>query len=124
MQVALDPKTHRLTVNDEIALPAGAPAEFLLNGNLRVTKSEPALSEVPLGETEKFFGINAGEAGASGLKLKRYRTAGTPSSVKVSYEGVVDFGLADQKEEYTRGFRETSGLLNDKGVYLAGSGFW
>ncbi|HQZ84904.1 MAG TPA: hypothetical protein PLB21_04655, partial [Actinomycetota bacterium] len=25
MQVALDPKTHRLTVNDEIALPAGAP---------------------------------------------------------------------------------------------------
>ncbi|HQZ18146.1 MAG TPA: hypothetical protein PLD86_14835, partial [Vicinamibacteria bacterium] len=36
MQVTLDPKTHRLTVNDEIALPAGAPAEFLLNGNLRL----------------------------------------------------------------------------------------
>lgn len=124
MQVTLDPVTHRLAVSDLIALPAGAPAEFLLNGNLRVTSSDPALSEVPLGETEKFFGINAGEAGSSGLKLKRYRAAGTPASVKVSYEGVVDFGLADQKEEYTRGFRETSGLLNDKGVYLAGSGFW
>jgi len=124
MQVTLDPKAHRLTVSDEIALPAGVPAEFLLNGNLRLTKSDPALSEVPLGETEKFFGINAGEAGSSGLKLKRYRAAGTPASVKLSYEGVFDFGLADQKEEYTRGFRETTGLLNDQGVYLAGSGFW
>ncbi len=124
MQVTLDPKTHRLTVSDEVALPSGTPAEFLLNGNLRVTKSEPPVSEIPLGETEKFFGINAGEAGSSGLKLKRYRTAGGTASVKVSYEGVVDFGLADQKEEYTRGFRETSGLLNDQGVYLAGSGFW
>ena len=124
MRVTLDPKTHRLTVDDEIALPAGTPAEFLLNGNLKVTKSDPAVTEFPLGETEKFFGINAGEAGSSGLKLKRYRAGDAASSVKISYEGVFDFGLADQKEEYTRGFRETSGLLNDQGVYLAGSGFW
>jgi aminopeptidase N len=124
MSVSLDPKTHRLGVEDRITFPAGTPAEFLLNGNLKVTASEPAVAEVPLGETEKFFGINAGEAGSSGLKLKRYRAAGSPSSVKVVYEGSFDFGLADQKEEYTRGFRETSGLLNDQGVYLAGSGFW
>jgi aminopeptidase N len=89
-----------------------------------VVASDPAVSEVPLGETEKFFGINAGEAGSGRLKLKRYRAAGAPASVKLSYEGVFDFGLGDQKEEYTRGFRETSGLLNDQGVYLAGSGFW
>lgn len=124
MTVSLDPKTHRLGVEDKLSFPAGTPAEFLLNGNLRVTASEPAVSEVPLGETEKFFGINAGEAGASGLKLKRYRATGAPASVKVTYEGSFDFGLADQKEEYTRGFRETSGLLNEQGVYLAGSGFW
>ncbi len=124
MQVTLDPRSHRLAVVDEIALPSGAPAEFLLNGNLRLTKSEPAVSEIPLGETQKFFGINASETGSSGLHLKRYRATGSPVSVKVAYEGVFDFGLADQKEEYTRGFRETSGLLNDQGVYLAGSGFW
>ena len=124
MSVTLDPKTHRLTVEDEIAFPTGTPAEFLLNGSLKLVRSEPAVSEVPLGETEKFFGINAGEAGSSGLKLRRYRAAGSPSTVKIAYEGVFDFGLADQKEEYTRGFRETSGLLNDQGVYLAGSGFW
>ncbi len=124
MQVTLDPRSHRLAVVDEIALPSGTPAEFLLNGSLRLTESEPAVSEIPLGETQKFFGINAGETGSSGLQLKRYRATGSPVSVKVAYEGVFDFGLADQKEEYTRGFRETSGLLNDQGVYLAGSGFW
>jgi aminopeptidase N len=124
LRVTLDAKTHRLTVIDEVTFPADAPAEFLLHGSLRVVASEPAVSEVPLGETEKFFGINAGEAGSGRLKLKRYRAAGSPSSVKLSYEGVFDFGLGDQKEEYTRGFRETSGLLNDQGVYLAGSGFW
>lgn len=124
LRVTLEPTSHRLTVDDEVTFPAGVPAEFLLNANLRLVKSEPAVSEVPLGETEKFFGINASEAGGGPLKLKRYRAAGAPSSIKVSYEGVVDFGLGDQKEEYTRGFRETSGLLNDQGVYLAGSGFW
>jgi len=124
MVVTLDAKTHRLTVDDEITFPTGTPAEFLLNGSLRVVRSEPAVQEVPLGETEKFFGINAGEAGSGKLKLKRYRAAGSPTTVKVAYEGGFDFGLADQKEEYTRGFRETSGLLNDQGVYFAGSGFW
>ncbi len=124
MSVTVDPQTHRLRVDDDIAIPPGTPAEFLLNASLRLTRSTPVLREVPLGETEKFFGINAGEAGSNGLKLKRYRAEGTPSIVKVSYEGAFDFGLADQKEEYTRGFRETSGLLNDQGIYLAGSGFW
>ena len=124
MSVMLDPKTHRLAVEDTVSFPLGTPAEFLLNGSLKVVRSEPALQEVPLGETEKFFGINAGEAGSPGLRLKRYRAEGSPAAVKVTYEGNFDFGLADQKEEYTRGFRETSGLLNDQGVYLAGSGFW
>ena len=124
MHVTLDPKTHKLVVDDQIAFPKGHPVEFLLNANLRLTQSDPPVREIPLGETEKFFGINAGEAGPDGLKLKRYRAEGAGATVKVTYEGGFDFGLADQKEEYTRGFRETSGLLNDQGVYLAGSGFW
>jgi hypothetical protein len=58
MSVTIDPKTHRLAVTDEIAIPSGARPEFLLNGSLRLTESTPAVSEVPLGETETFFGIN------------------------------------------------------------------
>lgn len=124
MSVTVDPDTHRLTVVDEMSLPPGTPAEFLLNANLRLTSSNPPAREVPLGETEAFFGINAGETGAGGVALKRYRAEGTPATLTVSYEGAFDFGLADQKEEYTRGFRQTSGLLNKQGIYLAGNGFW
>src|SRR5262245_23506705 len=100
LQVTLDPKAHRLQVSDHITLPEGSSPEFLLNGNLKVTKSEPAVAEIPLGETEKFFGINASDANAKELRLKRYRAAGQATSIRVSYEGAFDFGLGDQKEEY------------------------
>ena len=43
---------------------------------------------------------------------------------RLSYGGEFDFGLSAQKEEYTRGFRETAGIISEEGVYLAGSGFW
>jgi len=124
LQITLEPKTHRLNASDLISLSEGSPPEFLLNGNLRITKSDPAVTEIPLGETERFFGINASDANSEELKLRRYRAAGSPKTIRISYEGVVNSGLADQKEEYTRGFRETTGLLNASGVYLAGSGFW
>ena len=101
----------------------GTTIEFLLNAALRITKSDPVMTEVPLGDTKGFFGINAGGSIAT-AKLKRYRTAAPATTLRLSYEGPVDFGLGDQREEYTRGFRETTGLLNDKGVYLSGGTFW
>ena len=45
-------------------------------------------------------------------------------TVRLQYEGKFDFGLSDQKEEYTRGFRETVGIVSKEGVYLSGNGFW
>jgi hypothetical protein len=123
LQVALDPATHVLRVSDEIALPPGAAPELLLNARLRITHSEPPLHEVPTGDLLPFFGINAG-AETRLVTLKRYKTAAGARTLKLTYEGPVDFGLADQKEEYTRGFRETAGILNAQGVYLAGNGFW
>ena len=54
IQATLDPKAHRLAVEDAISLPApSAPAELLLNAALQITKSEPALLEIPLGDTKR-----------------------------------------------------------------------
>ena len=36
----------------------------------------------------------------------------------------MDHGLSDQKEEYTRGFRETRGIVGAEGVYLDGDSGW
>ncbi len=118
LKVTLDPARGRLSVVDTVT---GAE-EFLLHAGLKVTRSEPAVSDVPLGDTERFFGINASTVS---VPLKRYRAAQPAGGgVRLEYEGRFDFGLSDQKEEYTRGFRETAGIVSKEGVYLAGSGFW
>ena len=133
MKVTLDPARGWLSVEDEMRVPAdssgpGRPeslgmTEFLLHGGLRITASEPAVEEGHLGDTARFFGINAS---TTDVPLKRYRVAlpAAGGTVRLRYEGKFDFGLSDQKEEYTRGFRETAGIVSKEGVYLAGNGFW
>ena len=130
MAVTLDPATHKLTVTDRMQLaarPSDGVVDFVMNAALRVTRSEPAVREVPVGADATFFGINGtGDATGRQLGVKRYRATLAPgqTAVSVSYEGVIDFGLSDKREEYTRGFRETAGILGAEGVYLAGSSFW
>ena len=135
MKVTLDPARGWLSVTDDaepsggfLGSPAGSKSlgmtgEFLLHAGLKVTASEPAVTEVPLGDTARFFGINSS---AVSVPLKRYRVAvpAAGGTVRLQYEGKFDFGLSDQKEEYTRGFRETAGIVSKEGVYLAGNGFW
>ena len=127
LTIALEPATHRLTVTDRLTLPSTglARSEFLLNGRLTITKATPPVDEISLGDVAPFFGINAGAA-PGGLALKRYRPRSLPGdgTLTLEYSGVIDFGLSDQKEEYTRGFRETAGIVGSQGVYLAGSGVW
>jgi aminopeptidase N len=130
MTIALDPVTHRIAVTDVVQLPArpaDGAVDFLLSGVLRVTKSDPVVREVPIGADASFFGIN-GTSGdlARQVRAKRYRATLAPaqSTLTLTYEGAIDFGLSDAKEQYTRGFRETAGILGPEGVYLAGSGFW
>lgn len=139
LSLALDPARGWITVTDTLVVPAslvhGGRAEFLLNTSLTLRGSSPAANEVPLhapgakpGEdAARFFGINASAADLdSAVALKRWSVALPPGggTVVLSYEGRFDFGLADEKEQYTRGFRQTEGVVSKDGVYLAGDGFW
>jgi len=116
LRVSLDPASHRLSVVDEIGLPAakttptgaGARAvEFVLNAALAIGSSQPAVSEVPLDP------LAAGRLGleatgdAQRPRLKRYRAV-LPAGgrLRVTYAGAIDFGLSPL------------------GVYLAAGGFW
>jgi aminopeptidase N len=129
LRLSLDPARHWLAAADTLAVPPGRSGElkFLLNAALQVTSSEPPVTEVRAAVGGRFLGINASTSDllAEG-KLKAYRVE-VPAGgglVKVEYEGRFDFGLSDQQEEYTRGFRETLGIVSPQGVYLAGSGFF
>ncbi len=130
MDIVLDATGH-LQVTEEIVLPPnlteGGAVEFLLNSALIINNAEPPVEQVPLGDIASFFGINGSSATVSGqIELVRYRVGDLPESgrLQLSYAGDVNFGLSDQREEYTRGFRETAGVLSGEGVYLAGNGFW
>ena len=123
LTVALNPATHHLTVTDIVTWPgrqADPPATFLLNARLRVTKAEPAVEEVPLGDVDGVFGPGT----AARTPLKRYRLRGSASTLTLTFDGPMNFPLSDPKEEYTRGFRDTIGLVGPEGVYLAASSFW
>ena len=128
LAVALDPGAHRISVTDDLELPRGTArsVEFVLNGALKVTRSAPAAREVPLGDVAPFFGNNGVAEPGKSIALKRYRVAVPEGAARISlsFEGVVNDPLSDPKEQYTRGFRETSGLVGPEGVYLAGGTFW
>jgi len=130
MTVTIDPVTHKLVVTDRVRLaarPADGVVDFVMNAALRITRSDPVVREVPMGADAPFFGINgSGEGTDRQVGTKRYRATLAPGQaiLSVSYEGLVDFGLSDKKEEYTRGFRETAGILGPEGIYLAGSSLW
>ena len=132
LHVSLEPAAHRLSVTDTVTLPPGRPAlEFLLNGRLQITKSSPPVDEIPLGNVGALLGASsdpgAEAPSASGVPpLKRYRlrSAAGGGVFSLEYSGVMDFGLTDQKEEYTRGFRQTPGIVSNDGVYLSGGSFW
>jgi hypothetical protein len=130
--VELDPIAHQLVVRSTIVLPESLATradgtEFLLNAALEIQQSDPPLEivgAIQAGEPLEVNGSTSERSAAAGLR--RYRPAIVPADGRLTivYQGPFDFGLSDQKEEYTRGFRETVGIVGEEGVYLAAGSFW
>ena len=122
LEVRLDPAAHRLVVQDEIVLPPGATLELVLSSALEIRDSSVPLEPAPSTESGRAF--SGGQD--TDATVRRYRLARVPpdSTLKLTYEGRFDFGLADEAEEYARGFRDTVGIVSEQGVYLAGPSFW
>jgi len=112
LTVELEPATHRLSATDRITLPAElavAGTELVLNERLVIIGSAPALGRIAAEEGEARYVLEA---------------APEDGVLTLSYAGTFDFGLSDQKEEYTRGFRDTVGIVGPEGVYLDGGSGW
>ncbi|MBM4000892.1 MAG: M20/M25/M40 family metallo-hydrolase [Planctomycetes bacterium] len=114
VKVSLEPSAHRLMVEDRIRLPsslraAGTP--FTLHAALAIESSDPPVAR---------------DATVAAGSTATYRLAGDAAdgTLTIRFAGVVDHGLSDPKEEYTRGFRETLGQIGDQGVYLDGRSTW
>jgi len=130
LDVHIDPATHELRADITIALPetlAGQSLEFLLTDAVEIVTADPAVKKLPGDGSKGFSGINGSSAEMSDDNhAVRYRAQLPPggTTLHVTYRGEINFPLGDMKEQSTRGFRRTAGIIGDEGIYLAGSSLW
>src|SRR5262245_17595971 len=132
--VTLDPANHRLKVSDRIHIPSAfftAPFTISLNADLNVQAVSDGLRLVPV--RSRVQGPDSGmyrddHDAAAGVLVNVYRVEGaTPGQeliAELNYEGVVNYAVRQSDGEYARAFSQSPGLIEPRGVYLAGSTHW
>lgn len=131
--VELYPAEHRLIVEDQIDTSGLEPDQdgiyhFVLHAGMTpelITKTW-RLKPAPDGEVAPFVGINdaADEAQVplESWQLTRKRKAG--DTVILRYGGPLDHPITAGEDDYQRGFSETPGTIEERGVYLGGASAW
>ncbi|MGB5439806.1 MAG: M1 family aminopeptidase, partial [Gammaproteobacteria bacterium] len=121
LEVQLDPQQHSIVVIDTISRTdtASSGVEFQLHRDLtpELVGSAGRLDALP---------VPANHLENSAVATRRYRVT-LPAGQKrfaLRYQGRIHHPLQQQGEEYARGFRETSGMIDPRGVFLAGQSAW
>ncbi len=131
LEVTLDPAGHRLKVHDRIHIPGAlvsAPLTISLNADLRV-QAVSGLKLVPTGshaqgaDTDRHDGDHTPAVPVNVYRVEG-ATPGQELTGEIDYEGIIDYRVQDSGSEYARAFSESPGLIEERGVYLAGSSHW
>ena len=136
LEVRIQPDQNSLRVVNRVSfLDAVTPDEngayrFVLHTGLEPKVATPGWRlQLQDGPAEAgFLGINATtDTVSENVPLDAYLLipeGESPGPVELVYGGVIHHELATQGEEYQRSFSETPGIIDDRGVFLAGSSFW
>jgi hypothetical protein len=138
LAVALNPASHRLTVRDHIRIPGAlvtAPFTISLNADLAVQAVSGGLQLVPVRSRVQGSGSgidrddnDPSHDPASRVPVNVYRVEGAIPGQELTgeldYEGVVDYVVRQPGSEYARAFSDSPGVIEERGVYLAGSTHW
>jgi len=121
LEVQLNPQQHSIKVTDTItrADTAATSLEIHLHPDLAPELVGSA------GQLKALPALNI-TAHAADMVPRRYRVdlpAGQARFV-LRYQGRIHHALRQQGEEYARGFRETPGMIDARGVFLAGQSYW
>ncbi|MCB1669578.1 MAG: M20/M25/M40 family metallo-hydrolase [Pseudomonadales bacterium] len=128
LRVTLDPAANYLSVQDTVSLPSelgDSTLDFLLNDALQITGSSVTLTSLGNSATGAAVGINS--TGADTATSNRYRLAPSRSRtqpLQLEYEGRIFQQAQQASAEYSQSFSETSGIINEQGVYLNGASLW
>ena len=135
ISVKIDPAKHTLEATDQVTInPEKAKEEitFVLNNNLNVTSGTPDIivKLVKKGVKPEDVGIDREDFNPSiGLKENKYaiifkNKKKIDTTFVLKFSGKINYQISQDGEEYARGFSQTPGIIDEKGVYLAGSTSW
>ncbi len=131
LAATIDPPGHRLQTVAEVTLPAaraGQAVEFVLGANFTISASSPPVDKLPARAGDDVFaginGTSASMARRRGVSRYRLTLPRGSTSFRVEYAGLVDMQPVTSEEEYARSFAETPGIVDPKGLYLAGATLW
>ncbi len=136
LQVRLDPDDHSLEVLDSIEMSAvegsreDGGVRFVLHAGLDPVVRSPGwgLERMAEESAASFLGINAtSDSMDEELPLEVWRLVpedGASQAVVLRYGGRIHHELATSGEEYQRSFSETPGIIDERGVFLAGASYW
>lgn len=122
LAVSISVKDHWIEVKDEITLPKEYLKEqgelkFSLNVELELFEASTKIKELSSKTDEN-----------RKVQLKEYRiklpVKGEDFKITLKYKGEIYDTFEEGAAEYARGFSETSGIIFEEGVYLAGSTHW
>jgi hypothetical protein len=133
LKVNIKPGNRFIKIEDLITIPehlCNEKIHFLLHGGLEILSKSINIKSEPGQLKSEFFGINnASFKITKKIPLKHYsfQVSGKPGrDLKFSlvYQGLIHHPVKKTGEEYARGFSETPGIIDAKGVYLSGATFW
>jgi len=129
LEATLSPDQYTIVVQDTISgfdTTSGA-LEFTLHPalQLEILTPEARLTRLPGGDSDALPALNL-DASHADWNPRRYRVELPPDQQQLTlrYHGQIRHALAQQGEEYARGFRETRGTISTHGVFLSGHSYW
>jgi len=135
ISVRIDPWNHYLEATDTITMPADQvrpTLNFLLVSDLNIESVTPGVT-IELDKSEiraKDFGMDQEDFELSSeITQKKYsvhfdKEVPGDAEFTVRFRGKINYTIEQLGEEYARGFSQTPGIIEERGVYLAGSTYW
>jgi len=130
LTVIITPKTSELEVTSVIS--GNIKDTFILNSNLIPQSITAGISLEKVGESSNKapdVGMDRNDSGEtkSSLETTEWKIIGDiekNKKINISYSGIINSGMESSKEEYQRGFAQTTGTIGPMGTYLGGSTYW
>ncbi|PJA97891.1 MAG: peptidase M28 [Ignavibacteriales bacterium CG_4_9_14_3_um_filter_30_11] len=135
LEVELQPENSLITVKDNITIPNSLLKKglsFLINQYFTVENLSAGAKLKIVQNSVKASGLGIdreNEEPYKELLLTNYEIIFPENymddlSLKIRYMGEIKSDIEQSKENYQRGFSQSTGIIDKKGVYLAGSTYW